>query len=113
MRSSSPFVRFWSICVLFAAVLYLAPWAVAQTLVVRSDVHHDVSPPLRDMAKTASVPARQLEEGEEVLIIPLRPGYKPADVPDPVLQAPSLRPPGAAPPAPMAPTLLTPSPSRP
>ncbi|HKF22128.1 MAG TPA: DUF11 domain-containing protein [Candidatus Angelobacter sp.] len=78
-----------------------------QTLKVRSDVHHDVSPPLRDLAKTAGLPAAEQEEGEPVRAIPLPSGFKPANEPDPVLQTA-----GAAatipvtPPVSLSPTLL-------
>src|SRR5260370_27313300 len=69
----------------FLLVLCSAHPALGQTLVVPSEVKHDVSLPLRELVKTAQPVQQEREEGEEVKLIPLPPGFKPADVPDPVL----------------------------
>lgn len=56
---------------------------------VRQNVHHDVSQPLRDLARNApAVGATPQEEeaAEEVKVIPLPSGFKPATEPDSVLQ---------------------------
>ena len=56
-------------------------------LVTRQNLHHDVSQPLRDLARNASASAPQeQQEAEEVKVIPLPPGFKPANEPDSVLQ---------------------------
>jgi uncharacterized repeat protein (TIGR01451 family) len=61
------------------------------TMVVRQNISHDVSKPLRDLAKNTPVfkPEAQ-EEAEEVKVIPLGSGFKPASEPDPVLQKPVM-----------------------
>src|SRR5438874_5082423 len=72
--------------------------AVNGIRIVRSNVHHDVSLPLRDLIQanpavvTSPLP-EDLQEAEPVRPIPLPLGLKPAADPDPVLQ-------GAAPLAP-------------
>src|SRR5713226_6237174 len=68
------------------SLLYSALPALGQNLVVRPEVRHDVSPPLRDLAKIA--PAQELgpREADELKMIPLPPGFKPAGEPDTVLQ---------------------------
>lgn len=60
--------------------------AAGQTMVVHNDVKHDVSPPLRDMVQNASIPQAQPEEAEPVRTIPLLPGFKTPEAPDPALQ---------------------------
>ena len=58
-------------------------------MISRRSLHHDVSAPLRDLAKAASKPRptlHQVREAEEVKVIPLPSGFKPANEPDPVLQ---------------------------
>src|SRR5271166_2843563 len=52
---------------------------------VRTDVHHDVSPPLRDLIKNAPPPSLAMEEAEPVGRIPLPPGLVPLEE-DPVRQ---------------------------
>lgn len=71
----------------FFVVSFIVP-ASAQVQQTFSDVHHDVSPALRDLAKTSSQPGTnaQVGEMEEVKRIPLPPGLKPAGEPDSVLQ---------------------------
>ncbi len=63
---------------LFAALsLVLAATMSAQNLsgpTVRCDVHHDVSPPLRDLIRNAPPPSLELHEAEPVRHIPLPPG---------------------------------------
>src|SRR5205807_8784940 len=56
--------------------------------IVRSDVHHDVSPTLLEMIKMRNelAPVSQEQEAEPLRLIPLPPGLKPATDPDPVLQ---------------------------
>ncbi len=55
--------------------------------IVRSNVHHDVSLPLRDLLRmqNALAPSSQ-EEAEPLRLIPVPSGLKPATDPDPVLQ---------------------------
>ncbi len=58
-----------------------------QILITRQEVKHDISPPLRDLAQKApAAPQEQPHEAEELRLIPLPQGLKPAEVPDPVLQ---------------------------
>src|SRR5271166_6004347 len=61
------------------AGLAVAPLLAAQSVqhgpsTVRQDVHHDVSPPLRDLIRNAPPPLLEEEEAEPVLRIPLPPG---------------------------------------
>jgi uncharacterized repeat protein (TIGR01451 family) len=75
--------------------------AIGQVQSTLTDVHHDVSRPLRDMAKTAPAQAATApEEDEPIRSIPIPPGVKPAGDPDPVLQRTIAD----------APTLLAPTP---
>ena len=67
--------------------------------VVLTDIQHDVSPPLRELAKGAMIEKIEPREAEELRQIPLVQGFKPAEQPDAVLQQTSA--PG--------PTLLAPS----
>ena len=63
----------------------------AQTMRVQHDVHHDVSPALRDLPKVIqNETARIAQEAEPVRRIPLPPGLKPAAEPDPAHQAMAL-----------------------
>lgn len=56
-------------------------------MVVRKNLHHDVSAPLRDLAKARPHPEQpKRHEAEEVKVISLPSGFKPANEPDPVLQ---------------------------
>lgn len=65
--------------------------ASAQIRRVRHDVHHDVSPALRDLLKAVNPRTVEVEqEAEPVRRIPLPPGLKPATEPDPVHQEMSL-----------------------
>src|SRR5262245_50496088 len=81
-------VRLVTLGIIFLILLAfcLALPASAQTRVVRSDVHHDVSPPLRDLAKIAPTQEGEREEAEELPLIPLPSGFKPASEPDSVHQ---------------------------
>src|SRR5258708_25089874 len=56
--------------------------------IVRSSVHHDVSPPLRDLigVNNALAPASQEQEAESLRLIPLPSGLKASTDPDPALQ---------------------------
>jgi uncharacterized repeat protein (TIGR01451 family) len=68
-------------------IVSLALPAPAQILITRQEVRHDVSPPLRDLARKApAAPQEQPHEAEELRLIPLPQGLKPAEDPDPVLQ---------------------------
>ena len=74
--------------------LALAPLVAAQTVqhgptTVRSDVHHDVSPPLRDLIRNAPPPSLERREAEPVLRIPLPPGL-PELPEDPIRQRVTL-----------------------
>src|SRR5262252_3627926 len=53
---------------------------------VRTDLKHDVSPPLRDLAKSAQLPPAGPVEADDLREIPLPSGFKPANQPDSVLQ---------------------------
>ncbi|MGZ4888509.1 MAG: hypothetical protein ACXWBH_04960, partial [Candidatus Angelobacter sp.] len=84
---------------LLVGILLLACFvlpAAGQVQSTFTDVHHDVSRPLRDMANTAPAQAATApEEDEPIRPIPIPPGTKSAGDPDPVLQrtaadAPSL-----------------------
>jgi uncharacterized repeat protein (TIGR01451 family) len=82
-----PFAQSVKLVLLGLPLLCSAVPALGQTLVVRPELRHDVSPPLRDLAKNA--PAQELgpREADELKIIPLPPGFKPAGEPDTVLQS--------------------------
>ena len=58
---------------------------------VRQAVHQDVSPAIRDMP-TVSAERVEPHEAEPLRLIPLPPGLKPAEQPDPALQSPSPSP---------------------
>lgn len=66
--------------------------------IVRSDVHHDVSAPLRDLLQmnqgAAAFPLSQEEEAEPVRPIPLPAGLKPATDPDLAQQSVAFSAPG-------------------
>src|SRR5437870_103891 len=63
----------------------------AQIMRVHHDVHHDVSPALRDLPKVIQdETVRIAQEAEPVRRIPLPPGLKPGAEPDPVHQAIAL-----------------------
>ncbi|MGO9518935.1 MAG: choice-of-anchor tandem repeat GloVer-containing protein [Candidatus Korobacteraceae bacterium] len=69
--------NFHSVFLLFS--LAVAPILAAQSVqhgpsTVRQDVHHDVSPPLRDLIQNARPPSLEREEAEPVLRLPLPPG---------------------------------------
>src|SRR5437763_398802 len=65
------------------------PQPVQGIRIVRSNVHHDVSLPLRDMIRMHNelAASSQEEEAEPLRLIPLPVGLKPAGDPDPVLQS--------------------------
>jgi uncharacterized repeat protein (TIGR01451 family) len=87
MRASARLATL-AIAFLLLLAFCLPPPASAQRRVVRNDVQHDLSPPLRDLAKLSPKPESEPEEdAEELHVIPLRPGYKPAEQPDLVLQS--------------------------
>jgi uncharacterized repeat protein (TIGR01451 family) len=102
-----PLSAFFFLAVLVVALFHFASPAEAQTMEVRPDVRHDVSPPLADLMKNAPASAEGQNEADEIRIIPHPPGFKPADEPDPVRQPPGSTagaPPAA--PASLGPTLL-------
>jgi len=68
---------------LFALFVLPASGQIQSTL---TDVHHDVSRPLRDLAKTAPAQDAAEREAEPPRRIPIPAGVKPAGVLDPVLQ---------------------------
>src|SRR5215471_5517927 len=74
------------LAVLFSAVFCCTSAAQGPPIVVRREMRHDVSPPLRDLMKNAPPVPQIQEEAEPVKLIPLRSGFKPAPVPDQVLQ---------------------------
>jgi hypothetical protein len=73
------------------SLLFILPFswstpAVGQTIVVHNEVKHDVSAPLRDLVKDASIVEAAPAEAEPVRMLPLPEGFKPADAPDLALQ---------------------------
>ena len=85
-----------------AVVLGLALPAVGQVgPIIRTDLHHDVSPAVRDMPEvhqSSSAPLGGEREHERVRHIPLPPNLKPATIPDSVHQQTApLAPAGLAP----------------
>ncbi|HYL92666.1 MAG TPA: hypothetical protein VEW69_05865, partial [Alphaproteobacteria bacterium] len=84
LRSSH---RFYGPVFLFFSLLSGLQPVQGQVRVVRSDVQHDVSPPLRDLVKNAPPAEPTVPEAEEMKLIPLPPGFKPEDEPDTVLQS--------------------------
>jgi hypothetical protein len=74
---------------LYAVTVFLATAfpVLGQAMSVYQDVHHDVSPALRDLPSmpqaAPNVPPR---EAEPIRPIPLPPGLKPPGQPDPVIQ---------------------------
>jgi uncharacterized repeat protein (TIGR01451 family) len=68
------------------ALLFSALPAMGQTLVVRPELQHDVSPPLREMVKNPPPLPLGPAEADELKVIPLPAGFKPASEPDSVLQ---------------------------
>src|SRR5215510_375672 len=67
-------------------------------MTVRGEVHHDISPPLRDLP--IIVPAVDLfHEAEPVRLLPLGPGFKPGHIPDSVHQRTAIAAPAALAPA--------------
>lgn len=79
-----PFRKSLSVSLLLLACFVLP--ASAQIQSTLTDVHHDVSRPLRDLAKTAPEQVAVEREAEPARFIPLPAGLKPAADPDPVLQ---------------------------
>jgi uncharacterized repeat protein (TIGR01451 family) len=68
--------------------------------VVRQELSHDVSPPLRELAKTPPALPAGPHEADELKLLPLPSGFKPAGEPDAALQRTA-----AVAPAELAPTL--------
>ena len=67
------------------ALAIAAPPASGQIMAVRSEIHHDVSPAVRDMPIVTGVSVR-IHEAEPVKPIPLPPDLKAPGAPDSVLQ---------------------------
>jgi hypothetical protein len=86
------------ILLLSLAVPLLIPAALAQSgassgpTTIRRDVHHDVSPPLREMIKYAPPPSLERREVEPLKRIPLPPGLAQLEE-DPVRQTATVPPP--------------------
>src|SRR5881275_952202 len=57
-----------------AVCLAVPAFAQVTGMTVRRDVHHDVSPPLREMIKNVPPPSLERHEAEPVRPIPLPPG---------------------------------------
>ncbi len=65
-------------------------------MTVRNELKHDVSPPLSDLVKAAPPPeSGPPREVEELRLLPLPSGFKPAGEPDPVLQGAPAASPGS------------------
>ena len=77
---------FWNLLSMCVAFSFCAEFSAGQNLAVRNEVKHDVSAPLREMVKDATLLPEEPKEAEPVRTVPLPPGFKPSDVPDPVLQ---------------------------
>ena len=77
------------------AISQVAPPVAASNdgpvMVTRQALHHDVSPSLRELAARRAPAPVEEREADEVKVIPLRPGFKPAAEPDTVLQRTSSR----------------------
>src|SRR5215467_3810029 len=59
-----------------------------RAIVTRHELHHDISQPLRDLAAGSAPALQRIErEADEIKVIPLPSGFKPANEPDPVLQS--------------------------
>lgn len=69
-----------------AGVLLASLPASSQVMVVRPEIHHAVSPAVRDLPNSSGILVSPPHEAEPLRTIPLGPGYKAPDVPDPVLQ---------------------------
>src|SRR5438128_1400840 len=76
-----------SLLFLLLIILSFTTMVVAQVQgpTVRRDVHHDVSPPLRDLIKLAPPPSLVKHEAEPVRRIPLPPGLSQLEE-DPIRQ---------------------------
>src|SRR5579864_4726046 len=84
-------------CVASLFLLAIPP-ALSQRMSVKSNVHHDVSPAVRDLPKVRRGPVKK-HEAKPVRRIPLPPGLKPAGQPDRVLQKPGTKAPSKLSPA--------------
>jgi hypothetical protein len=91
--------KFFSMAWVSGVVSFVfVPIAFSQTMAVRREVRHDVSQPVRAMAKASASERIERREAEPVRPIPLPPGLKPPERPDPVLQkTPRLAPTQLAP----------------
>jgi hypothetical protein len=74
------------VCLLAAAAALVGAAGSQAQMTVQHDVHHDVSPAVRDLPSVSPGAARKHEEAEPVFPLPLPRGLKPAEEPDPVLQ---------------------------
>jgi len=68
---------------------------LGQVQIIRTEVHRDVSPPLRDLANAAPQVDLTPRESEPLRRIPLPPGLKPAEEPDSVIQRTAIATPAA------------------
>jgi hypothetical protein len=73
------------LCFCLAALLGLAHTASAQVMSVHKELHHNVSPAVRDLPKIKPGKVTR-HEAEPVRSIPLPPGLKPPGEPDTALQ---------------------------
>jgi len=78
----------WAKFVLFGllASLLSTSRVLAQAPIVRNELHHDVSRPLRELAANPPTSAPGPHEADELKMLPLPPGFKPASEPDAALQ---------------------------
>ena len=84
IRASRQFL----VCALLVASFVLS--ASGQNQTIFTDVHHDVSLPLRDLAIPAPGLTVAETDSEPVRRIPIPTGVKPSNVADPVLQTPAI-----------------------
>lgn len=77
------------LCAAGLCLLFVVP-SMAQVRIVRSSVHNDVSPAVRDLPVLDQSAQQAQHEAEPLRRIPLPPGLKPENEPDPVLQRTTL-----------------------
>src|SRR5947207_395749 len=98
---TSSYPRLHSSLMAVAAVVLIVGFArpsSGQVLVVRENVKHDVSPPLRDMAQNPPA-AGERAPAEDLHLVPLPEGFKPLSEPDAALQQTATRAPETLAPA--------------
>ena len=67
------------------------PQTKGRVMSVRQEIHHDVSPAVRNLPRVSGLKFKH-REAEPLRLIPLPPGLKPPEEPDSVLQKTAIRP---------------------